>query len=239
MIVVIVMPSMRVNRQLPLQLGHSASMDRDSFVVAPCNITAMLWIERWPEWPSTGILFYGPPGCGKTHLGQIWRFQSHAHQIEVDQISIIKLSDSLATVSAVLIENLTDNIHEVDLLHLYNMMGERGGHILFTASLPPTSLDFQLPDLKSRLRAMPAISIEPPDDRLLESIMKKMLYDRQLNVGADVIQYFLVRMERSFLSARLIVTEIDRLTLEEKREVTIPVAKAVLNNVNNELGNYK
>ena len=68
--------------------------------------------------------------------------------------------------------------------------------------------------------------------------MKKMFYDRQLKVGDDVIQYFLVRMERSFLSARLIVSEIDQLTLAEKRQVTIPLAKVVLNNVNNKLGNY-
>jgi len=201
-------------------------------------MTAMLWVDQWPEWPSTGVLFYGPPGCGKTHLGEIWRLRSLAHQIKVDEISIAKIVESISEASALLIENLIDDIPEEELLHLYNLMGERGGHILFTASLPPTSLNFRLPDLQSRIRAMPAISIEHPDDKLLESIMKKMFYDRQLKVGDDVIQYFLVRMERSFLSARLIVSEIDQLTLAEKRQVTIPLAKVVLNNVNNKLGNY-
>ena len=98
----------------------------------------------------------------------------------------------------------------------------------------------QLVDIcRSEKEAVEQQQQQHADKSIYSRFMKKMLYDRQLNVGADVIQYFLVRMERSFLSARLIVTEIDRLTLEEKREVTIPVAKAVLNNVNNELGNYK
>ena len=115
------------------------------------------------------------------------------------------------------------------------MMGERGGHILFTALVPPTSIDFQIPDLQSRLRSMPTVSIEAPDDKLLRSIMKKMFYDRQLNVGESIIDYMLIRMERSFMSAQLIVSEIDRLTLLEKREVTIPVAKIALGNVNKKL----
>ena len=114
------------------------------------------------------------------------------------------------------------------MFHLYNLVGERGGHILFTALEAPARYDIRLPDLLSRLRAMPAVAIDDPDDVALGAVMRKMFADRQLPVSEDIIQFLLARMERSFLAARTIAHEIDRTALAERRQVTIPLAKIVL-----------
>ena len=214
--------------QLPLDLVHHAAMGRDEFIVAPCNENALLWIDRWPDWPATGLALYGSPGCGKSHLAEIWRARSGARVIEAAAMTVHNPLELISDAKALVVENLPAEVPEQALFHLYNLVGERGGHILFTALEAPARYDIRLPDLLSRLRAMPAVAIDDPDDAALGAVMRKMFADRQLPVSEDIIQFLLARMERSFLAARTIAHEIDRAALAERRQVTIPLAKAVL-----------
>ena len=68
--------------QLLFDLGHRTARGREDFLVAPCNEVAVAWIDRWPEWPGAAFALYGPPGCGKTHLLQVWRAKSGALEID-------------------------------------------------------------------------------------------------------------------------------------------------------------
>lgn len=137
-------------------------------------------------------------------------------------------AEIISDAPALVIENIDAGVPEDTLLHLYNLIGERDGHILFTALEAPARMGFRLPDLLSRLRAMPAISIAEPDDMVLGAVMRKMFADRQLPVGEEIISFLLARMERSFSAARSIAAEIDRLALAERRQVTVPLAKLAL-----------
>ena len=222
--------------QLPLDLGHRTALGRADFVVAPCNENALLWIDRWPDWPATGLSLYGSAGCGKTHLAEIWRARSRAAAIEAETVKSRSPAQLVSDSNALVVENLRADIPERSLLHLYNLVGERGGHILFTSREPPARFDFRLPDLLSRLRAMPAIAIDDPDDLVLGAVMRKMFEDRQLPVSEDVLHFLLARMERSFSTARMIADEIDRLALAERRQVTIPLVKLVLSAVSGKAG---
>ena len=214
--------------QIPLDLGHRTALGRKDFIAAPCNKNALLWIDRWPNWPATGLSFYGSPGCGKTHLAEIWRARSGAVQIAATSLRGKDAAEIILDAPALIIENINAAVPEHTLLHLYNLMGERDGHILFTAIEAPAQMGFRLPDILSRLRAMPAISIADPDDVVLGAAMRKMFEDRQLPVGEDIISFLLARMERSFAAARDIAAEIDRLALAEQRQVTIPLARLAL-----------
>jgi len=214
--------------QLPLDLGHRTALGRDEFIVARCNENALLWIDRWPDWPAIGLALYGSPGCGKTHLAEIWRARSNALVIDAKAMTIHNPVELISDAQALVIENLPADMAEQALFHIYNLIGERGGHILFTALEAPARYDIRLPDLFSRLRAMPAVAIDDPDDAVLGAVMRKMFADRQLPVSEDIIEYLLIRMERSFHAARKIAEEIDRVALAERRQVTIPLAKSVL-----------
>jgi chromosomal replication initiation ATPase DnaA len=85
-----------------------------------------------------------------------------------------------------------------------------------------------LPDLASRLKAMPVAMLEPPDDVLLRGVLVKLFADRQLAVEEPVISYMMLRMPRSLDAARGLVAEIDRLALEEKSAVTKPLVARIL-----------
>ena len=79
------------------------------------------------------------------------------------------------------------------------------------------------------MTAAQAVEILPPDDELLGVLLIKLFHDRQLTVSKDVLVYLLARMERSFAAASAIVEALDQLGLAERRGVTVPLARTVLN----------
>ena len=200
------------------------------FVVADGNRQALAWIDSWPDWPAPALSLSGPSGCGKTHLGRIWAARSNAIVMsgdDLDGMSVAELTRLAATSPAIVIEG-AERAPERGLFHLYNLMRERGGFLLLISAEPPARRSIALPDLASRLRAAPAVAVEPPDDELLGSIILKQLADRQLHAGAGVVQYLVSHMERSADAARRVVAALDRRALTERREIDRRLAADVL-----------
>jgi chromosomal replication initiation ATPase DnaA len=203
---------------------------REDFVVADGNREALAWIDRWPDWPAPALSLNGPTGCGKTHLGRIWAARSGAIVMtgaDLDGMSVADLTSLAATAPAIVIEG-AERAPERGLFHLYNLVRERGGHMLLISDAPPARWAIALPDLASRLRAAPAVAVAPPDDELLGSIILKQLADRQLHAGAGVVQYLVSHMERSADAARRVVAALDGRALIERREIDRRLAMDVL-----------
>jgi chromosomal replication initiation ATPase DnaA len=221
-----------VTAQLPLDLGHRPALGREDFLVADCNAAAVAWIDRWPDWPGGGLALHGPAGCGKTHLAEVWRARSGARRLDAAVLATAEPPQLLGAARACMIDGLYDNgavrPDERRLLHLYNLLRERGGHVLLAARAAPARWPVALPDLKSRLGALAAVEIGPPDDVLLAAVLVKLFVDRQLAVGAEVIDYLARRMERSFEAARRLVAALDREALAAHRRISLPLAREVL-----------
>ncbi len=213
--------------QLPLDLGHRIAVGREDFLVAPANEEAVAWIDRWPGWPSAGLGLTGPPGAGKTHLAAVWRARAGAALIEGHDL----LPESVATILSgppALVVESAEAAPEEALLHLHNGMAERRGFLLLTAPTAPARWGTRLPDLASRLAALPVASIEPPDDALIRAVLVKLFADRQLLVGADIVEFLALRMERSFEAARRLVAAIDAEALARRGRITLPLVRRVV-----------
>ena len=101
--------------------------------------------------------------------------------------------------------------------------------MLLTSRVPPGELDVRLPDLRSRLRALPAgYDRSPPDEALLKAVLIKHFSDRQLAVEPHVISHLALHMEQSMEAAADIVAEIDRLAMASHRKVTRALAAEAL-----------
>ena len=224
-------------RQLALDLPHRSAMGEADFLVAAPNAEAVAWIDRWPAWPAPALCLYGPAGCGKTHLGRIWAERAGALWVEGGALAGADLPH-LAASGAVAVDGAAAVAGSAEaeeaLFHLYNMLKEAGGWLLLTAVEPPSRWGVMLPDLRSRLLAAPAVAIAQPDDQLLAAVLVKLFTDRQMRVGADVVNFLLLRMERSFAAARRLVEMIDQEALARRRPVTLPLIRQLLNDAANQ-----
>lgn len=219
-------------QQLPLNLSHRPAQGRADFLVAPSNEKAVAWIDRWPDWPAPALVIYGPASCGKTHLAAVWKEQTGAAFADTDDLAAQSV-DKIANMAEHLVFDhidpwLGDRAAETVLFHLYNLMKEEKRTMLLTMRAAPAHIHFALPDLASRLRAAPAAAIEPPDDALLAALLVKLFSDRQLQVGPEILDYILPRMERSFAAAHDLVAAADRLAMAEKKGISISLIRQVL-----------
>lgn len=221
-----------MTRQLPLDLGFASSHAAADYLVSASNAAAFAWVERWPDWPGNGLALAGPPGCGKTHLAHVWRERSRATIIEAATLASVDPSQILGPSPACAVDGIAAGslaaAAERALLHLYNMTSERRGHLLLCAEAPPARWPIALPDLRSRLAALPAVSIAPPDDGLLEALLGKLFADRQLAVDRGTVIFIVARMERSFDAARRLVDAIDRAALAGQRRPSLGLVREVL-----------
>lgn len=218
----------RFPRQLPLDLPHRVARGREDFLIAEANRAAVDWIDRWPDWPAPALVLHGPPGSGKSHLLAVWRDRAGATEFDPKSLDVATLDAVVGDARAVAVDDADKAPDQEALLHLYNMMRDRGGRLLLTASIPPGRWKAGPPDLKSRLAGAPVGALKEPDDALLGAVMTKLFADRQLRVPPDVLSYILLRMPRSFEAARRLAMELDRAALADRRPVTKVLARAVL-----------
>ena len=222
------MTAMPNSAQLPLALSHPPEYGRESFLAGPSNAAALALIERWPDWASPIAVLTGPPGSGKTHLAHIWAERAGARLVPADAIGPDE-APPLPPGGAFVVEDIAmDAVPERALFHFINSSKEHGASLLITSRSPVADWRIGLPDLASRLRMAVPLTLAEPDDELLRKVLVKLFADRQLIVDKPVIDYLLLRMERSLGTARALVEALDREALAAARRITRPMAARVL-----------
>lgn len=211
-------------RQLALALPHTESFAREDFLPGPGNDAALALIDRWPDWPARAAVLAGPEGSGKSHLGAIWAQTAGARILAARRLVDADLPQALAT-DALLLEDLAPGeTDERALFHLLNLVREHQAYLLITSRVMPVSLPVHIPDLASRLRALPTVAMAPPDDAMLRSLLVKLAADRQLTLSEDVVAFLMARIERSFVGARAAIARLDDEAMRLKRPISRALA---------------
>lgn len=211
--------------QYALPLALPAIFSADTFVVSDGNRDAFRWISAWPDWPSHAFYLHGPRACGKSHLGHIWAGKANARALPAN---LLPQSDIASLSGNWLVEDIEQLSRPEALLHLFNMAREHKHFLLLTGQYPALELPLPLPDLRSRLLALPAAHISQADDALLAAILRKQFADRQLKVDEELIAYLLPRVDRSFIHIKELIESLDRAALASHKKLTIPFVRQFL-----------
>jgi chromosomal replication initiation ATPase DnaA len=210
-------------RQLALALDHPESYAREDFQSGPCNEGPLQLVDAWPDWPANALALVGPEGSGKTHLAMMWAAVAGARVISGRALRDAECRSALAT-GALVVEDAATGADERALFHLINLAREEQASLLFTARTAPATWPVVIPDLASRLRALPVATLQAPDDTILRAVIVKLAADRQLALDQSVVNYLTTRIERSFAAARATVIALDNEALRQGRPVTRALA---------------
>ena len=224
---------MVTNKQLPFDLNNNSTYERDNFFISSSNKEAISWIDKWPDWGSPSILIIiGATASGKTHLAKIWQQEKNAIEININNIEAQNLELLDIDKPNIVIDDINkisgDSNKEQALFHIYNIVKENQGSLLLTTNNPIKDCGFNLADLNSRLRAATTSTILPPDEEMMAIMLTKIFSDKQLLISQDVIKYIIPRIERSFKAISDLSEKIDYKSLTEKKSVTIPFVKSIL-----------
>ncbi|MCR5880322.1 DnaA/Hda family protein [Phenylobacterium sp. J367] len=217
-------------RQLRLTLSRPESYGPEAFVAGPSNAQARAAIEAWPAWPGGALALIGPEGVGKTHLARIWAEAANA-------VILDRAAPDLdaARGRPALLEDVDQGVPAEALFHLINLAAQQGGGLLLAARTPPVAWPADLPDLRSRLKALFVAEIEPPCDSVLEGVLERFFRERSIRPAKEVYPYLLRRMERSIPGARDLVRRLDEGVDGEIRPITRLLAREILDGDNQNL----
>ncbi|MFV0303621.1 MAG: chromosomal replication initiator DnaA [Paracoccus sp. (in: a-proteobacteria)] len=219
-------------RQLTLDLAWDPAHSRADFLVAGANRLALTMLDAPGTWPQRRMLLIGEAGAGKTHLASFWAAEQDAHRVSAAAL-LPELTDDLVSEGGALVVEDAQRAGgiaaaEQALFHLWNLCQARGCLLLMTARTPPRDWGLDLPDLRSRMDAMPQIRIAPPDETLLAAVLVKLFADRQMPVPAGLVDWLALRMDRDLGLARRLVTALDQAAMSDKRPVTRRLAAELL-----------
>lgn len=225
-------------QQPSLPLPITQSYAPEDFVVSDSNRAAYQFLTsplQHNAHPITAIT--GAEGAGKTHLLHVLCRHHNTVLLPLSEIgeepadrltkrhTLIAIDD-FHTLSAA---SATQHNLLASITQLINAVRAENTRLVVFSRIAPARLAVPLPDLTSRLKAIPEIALLPPDDTLLHALLHKYFADRQLRVGDEIISYILSRMERTAMAAQTIVSEIDARALQYKREITLPLVRQTLN----------
>ncbi len=214
--------------QLVLNLPHRAALGAEDFFVSQSNASAVDLIDAWPNWPHSAAVVVGPHGSGKSHLAHVWQLRSGAQVLKASEVVEANIQSPQGR-QAVIVEDIDGGLgDERALFHILNLARETQFSVLVTSGRPPGELKITLPDLRSRLRALPVVSIAMPDQSLLKAVLVKLFNDRQLAIEPHVVNYLSTRMERTMEAANQLVRAVDDLALAQKRPITRALAADAL-----------
>ena len=194
----------------------------DDFYVSSSNENAYYYITN-NNFINNNIILIGPNKSGKTHLGKIWQENHNAVIFENNFDELIEQKENI------FIDNFLENIREENLFHLINHCLLNNLYILLTSNIDITEYNFLLKDLSSRLKTFNHLRIKMPDDSLIINLLNKLLHDKQIIIkNPEIFNFILKRISRTYEDIYLLVDNIDKLSLKNKKELTIPLIKDLI-----------
>lgn len=201
------------------------SSNFEDFIISDSNKLAVSFIKSWPDWLSQFGLIYGETGSGKTEITNLWKNYSCATKLTNEDLKYKSTKEILNISQHFIIDDIEKITSEESLFHIINTLKGSNRNLLITSTKKPSELIFLTKDLYSRINSVVSIKIDNPNCLMLKALFLKLFIKKQISIRPEVIDYIIIRMERSFKEVHRIVNFLDHLSLLEQKKITIPFIK--------------
>tara|TARA_R110000772_G_scaffold26400_17_gene68144 strand:+ start:973 stop:1656 length:684 start_codon:yes stop_codon:yes gene_type:complete len=225
---------MPLTSQLPFDFALHNEFTFNNFYVTEPNRELLVSLQT-EVLPEAFYFIWGASGSGKSHLLQA-ACALHQNAVYLP----LKLFFQYG-------EDVLDGLHQLDLLciddvqlglgnplweeklfALFNNCQINNTHLLISSSLAPLQLNYVLADLQSRFNSGVTFQLHELDERGKMAALQGRAEAAGIPLKEDVINYIYLRSERSTQKLFSVLAELDKLSLAEKRKITIPFVKSIM-----------
>ena len=125
-------------------------------------------------------------------------------------------------------DNFDKGVDEKSIYSLFNFVDQNNKFLLINSIKPINEIEFEINDLKSRLKNCIVAKIDKPDDKLIKVLISKTLSDRQVKIDKKLIEYAAKRITRSYGKIFEFIYKIDEMSLKKKKSINLKTIKEVL-----------
>ncbi len=238
--------------QLPLALPYPIEQRFDCFlpIDAPEPRVLLAAIQNGQR-----VYIDGPSGSGKTHLllacaaaaseaGKsvaylpLATLQTHAAQaldaqpcvdvICIDELDAAHADPQAGTLPGLDALPIPPTPLESALFALHNRQGDAGGALIYAARAAPSELEFDLPDLRSRLSHCLRLTLKPLPEAQRRELLVARAQRRGLALEDAALDYLFRRVGRDLTTLTTLLDQLDRESLAAKRRLSVPFLRDVL-----------
>lgn len=221
--------------QLPLAVRLRDTARLASFVPGH-NREVVEIVAAGPHAVPRVLWIWGRPGTGKTHLLQA---ACAAVAESGGSASYVDLSEALPgwlegcdRLDLVCLDGLEAVAADADwneaLFRLHTLMQEGAARLYVTSTAPPASLEFRLPDLRSRLLAGSVHQLQELDAAGQADALRLRAARRGLELAPEGALYLVHRLPRDMHSLCAVLDRLDEASLAAQRRLTVPFLRAAL-----------
>ena len=185
------------------------------------------------------VYLWGEVGTGRSHLLQAICHQAHAKRKSARYYPLAQLTQYSPEILIGIEEEPVVCIDDVDtiagnteweeaLFNSYNRLKDAGGLFVIAGSEPPKQVGFQLPDLVSRLCWGVTFQVKPLVEEDMVNALQFSANLRGFELPEPVVQFLLTHCARQQGQLFSILARLDQASLVEKRKLTIPFVKQIL-----------
>lgn len=142
---------------------------------------------------------------------------------------ILQGTENLSLVCIDNIENIvSDDEWEAALFTAFNAMRDSNTRLVIASNIAAQYLAINLPDLHSRLQSGLILQLKELSDEEKLLALQLRARKRGFELSRAVAEFILLRADRSLSALMQILEELDRVTLQQQRKLTIPLVKSTL-----------
>lgn len=194
-------------KQLALGISPPPQPSLDNFVPgANAELLARLRELRAGSGGESVLYLWGEEGSGKSHL------------LRASARNGIHVADDVGRLG---------EQAQIELFNAINEARQSGGAVLAAGDAPPAQLELRA-DLKSRLAWGLVYQVKPLTDAERMVFLRGEAGRRGMHLADEVVAYLLTRMRRDLRSLTAVLEKLDRISLEQKRPITLPLVRQAL-----------